>query len=353
MSKGFAATGLALWVGRKGKGTATLHWNQHELKLHIAGLQVIGVEGDDRERLAAGFGLVPDGEWFEAAQAAVAAAQVSPAEAHAVVKRALAEQLHEFFLASDGQVEFGGELPAPVEGLTISYPHLVVEIVLGAGGEDLLGVLLPQPNMILRRLPDFARRVGALGLTEEAMAVLAKINDQRTALEIAAPSPHGEQLALRLLAAAIGGGLSETTERITEVTLATPAGSEDDEPPAVRRRWWPWLVVVAAVVAAIVAWVAWSASQSGGGSARGGPWAIAIDGGCQPAETERLYRRQEQDSSRLRVVPFGTGDEKCKRLVWGSFATRIEAEKSISRLPSGVIARGFAPHVVLTATTTP
>ncbi|NCO69596.1 MAG: hypothetical protein GW878_03615, partial [Acidobacteria bacterium] len=231
------------------------------------------------------------------------------------------------------------------------YPHLIVEMVLGAGGENLLGVFLPQPSLILRRLPDFARRVGALGLTEEAMAVLAKINDQRTAEEIAAPSPHGEQLALRLLAAAIGGGLSETTERITEVTLATPMGSEDDEAPALRHRWWPWLVMAAAVLAAVVAWVAWSASQARAGSGHGGPWAVAVDGGCQPAETERLYRRQEQDSSHLRVVPFGTGDEKCKRLVWGSFATRIDAERSISRLPSGVIARGFAPHVVLTATT--
>ncbi|NCO69773.1 MAG: hypothetical protein GW878_04510, partial [Acidobacteria bacterium] len=71
MSKGLAAPGLALWIGRKSKGTATLRWDQRELRIHIAGLQVIGVEGDDRERLAAGFGLVPEGEWFQAAQSAV------------------------------------------------------------------------------------------------------------------------------------------------------------------------------------------------------------------------------------------------------------------------------------------
>ncbi len=85
----------------------------------------------------------------------------------------------------------------------------------------------------------------------------------------------------------------------------------------------------------------------------GGPWAVAVDGGCLPAELERLYRRQEQDKVNLRVVPFGTGSEQCYRLAWGHFPTREAAEGAIAGLPQGTVARGFPPHVVRAEAATP
>lgn len=78
----------------------------------------------------------------------------------------------------------------------------------------------------------------------------------------------------------------------------------------------------------------------------GGPWGVAVDGGCQPAELERLYRRQEADKVNLRVAPFGRGDGQCYRLTWGHFPTKEAAEEAMSHLPEGLSARGFPPHVV-------
>ncbi len=320
-----------------------MRWDQQELILHVSGLQIVGVEGEDNEHLAAAFGLTKGGEWFAQAAAAVASGQVSQGEGNAVVKRALAERLREFLLASDAEASFESGLPPDAQGLTISYPHLVVEMVLGSGGESLVDVFLPEPSMLLRRLPEFPKRVGALGLTEEAMAILAKINDQRSAQEIADPSPHGRELALRLLAAAAGAGLVESATRISEVPLAATSPPRLAAVP--RRRAWFFVLVILVLVAGVGLLVVrpWRSPEVVGG---GGPWAVAVDGGCQPAELERLYRRQEQDKLNLRVVPFGQGNGQCYRLIWGRFPSKEAAEGTIARLPAGTVARGFPPHVV-------
>lgn len=318
--------------------------------MHVSGLQIVGVEGDDNGHLAAAFGPAGGGEWFARAAAAVAAGQASQADANAVVKRALAERFREFLLAPDAEASFESGLPLESHGLTISYPHLVVEMVLGSGGESLVDVFLPEPSLLLRRLPEFPKRVGALGLTEEAMAILAKINDQRSAQEISDPSPHGRELALRLLAAAAGAGLVESVTRITEVPLATTPPPRFAAAP--RRRTWlivPLILIVVAVAMLLVI-RPWRSSKVVGG---GGPWAVAVDGGCQPAELERLYRRQEQDKENLRVVPFGQGAGQCYRLIWGHFPSKEAAEETISHLPAGAVARGFPPHVVRVEGSTP
>lgn len=333
-----------MWVGQKAKGSARLHWAGGELVLFVSGLQIVGVEGDDNDLLAAAFGLTESGDWFAEAQAAVGAGQVSQAESNAVVKRALAARLREFFLASDATVKFGPELPTEERGLTVSYPHLVVEMVLGKEGEALVPIFLPEPEQVLRCLPDFARRVGALGLTDEGVAILAKINNQRTAQEIADPSPHGREVALRLLAGAVGGGLAEASDRLADTPLI------DVAPPLLEaathhRRLWPVFFVLIVVVLAVAAllYKPWSWTKTAG---NGGPWAVAVDGGCQPAELERLYRRQEQDKVTLRVVPFGRGEDQCYRLVWGHFPSKEQAEDAKGHLRDGIVARGFVAHVV-------
>lgn len=319
--------------------------------LVVTGLQIVAVEGDDNERLAAAFGLTDGGEWFTEAVSAVNSGQVTQAEGNAVVKRALAEKLRDFFTAPDAEVTFETALRHEHQGITISYPHLVMEMVLGPGGEQIASALLPDPSLILRRLPDFPKRVGALGLTDEGMAILAKVNDQRTAQEIADPSPHGREVAVRLLGAATAAGLVEATDRIAEIPLNTT------QPPrfgvAPRRRLWPWVLLILGLVAAVTALVVlrpWESVALVGG---GGPWAVAVDGGCQPAELERLYRRQEQDKLNLRVVPFGRGESQCYRLIWGHFPSKEVAEDVISHLPANVTSRGFPPHVVRVEGSTP
>jgi len=345
-----AALQLALWVARKAKGTARLRWDGRELVLHFATLQVVAVEGDDNDILASAFGLTAGGEWFRQAQGAVASGSASQAEANAVVKRALAEALRSFFTTPDAAVSLDPEAGFDDGALTISYPHLAVELVLGSDGEALVPVFLPDAEYVLRRQPEFLRRVGALGLTDEAMAILAKINDARTAMEIAAPSPHGRDTALRLLAAAVAAGLAEAVPKPQEPQFTPTAFGE---PVRERRRGiWRWffaLFLLAAAAVALYALQPWKPRRAAG---PGGPWAIAVDGGCQPAELERLYRRQDKDPESFSVVPFGEGQDACYRLVWGHFPSRDAADGAIRSLPEGVLTRGFAPHVVQVEGTT-
>jgi len=348
-----AALQLASWVARKAKGSARLRWDARELVLHFNNLQIIAVEGDDNDMLAPAFGLTSGGEWFRQALGAVAGGQASQAEANAVVKRALAEALRSFFLTADAAAALDEESGFEDGGLTISYPHLAVELVLGPGGEALLPVFLPDPEYVLRRPADFLRRVGALGLTDEAMAILAKINDARSAMEIAVPSPHGKETALRLLAAAVAAGLTEAAPR-PPATQFVPTAFDEAEPRR-RRGVWGWLVallLIGAAAAALFVFQPWKPRRVSG---PGGPWAVAVDGGCQPAELERLYRRQDKDPESFSVVPFGQGQgqEPCYRLVWGHYPTRQAAEQAVAVLPQGVLTRGFAPHVVQVEGSTP
>lgn len=344
MQRVSAARQLALWIGRKGRGRAQLAWGATTLALYLDALQIVAVEGDDGERLASAFGLVSGREWFREALAAVNAGHVTQGEAAAVVKRTLAMRLKEFFLAADGTVSFETDLPVEGAQFKISYPHLIVEMMLGHGGEDLVPVFLPDPELVLYRLPDFPRRVGALGLTDEALAVFAKINDVRSAREIVEPSPHNRELVLRLLATAVGAGLVDASPRLENVVL--PPAESPAEPAPRRRVWLGWLValvLLAVVVGGVAVLRPWQRSAV---VSLPGQWGIAVDGGCQPAEVERLYRRQDTNPGSYRVVPFGEGSEKCFRLVWGQYADRNAAEKALGALPEGVLMRGFSPHVV-------
>jgi len=347
MQEASASLQLAGWVGRKGRGAARLSWDGEELILRLNALHIVGAEGPDGDLLSSAFGLSGEGDWFRQARSAVEAGQVTESEAIAVVKRALTERLRAFFLAADGRVEFEPGIPSEETGFTVSYPHMVIELILGIEGEELVDVFLADPTLTLRRLPDFARRVGALQLTDEALAILAKINDLRTAKEIADPSPHGRDTVVRLLAATVGAGLVEAVPGLADTPLAPLVSEEVGVVHGVerpRRRWLIWAIVIAVVVvAAAMLWSRpWQATEVGSG----GPWAVAVDGGCQPAELERLYRRQDADPENLAVVPFGPTDERCYRLVWGHFPDQAAAEAAMGRLSQGLVTRGFAPHVV-------
>ena len=340
-----AALQLGSWVGRRGRGAARLRWSGRELTLHIVGLQIVATEGDDSDRLSAAFGLAGEGDWFGQAQAAIDGGTVTQAEASAVLKRTLVDALRAFVLCQDAEVGFEGSVAVPPKSLTISFPHIMVESVLATGGEELAAAILPDASVKLRRLPDFARRAASLGLTEEGMAILAKINDLRSADDIAAPSPHGCATALRLLAAAVAGGLAEPAPKLAEIPFIAAAVTSESGREG-RRRFLGWFLAVLALCAAAVALVILRPWEQLNGPGVAGPWAVAVDGGCQPSEVERLYRRRDRDPSNLRVVPFGRGEEQCYRLVWGGFADQRAAEVAMTRLPEGVVTRGFVPHVV-------
>lgn len=341
-----AAGQLALWIGRRGRGAAQLGWDQRSLVLHVVSGQVVGVEGDDGEVLSSAFGFAESREWFHQAQLAVEAGQVSQGEAAAVVKRALTAALQDFFLAPDGRVIFEADSEVVPGEFTISFPHMAVEMLLSSANEKLVDVFLPDPGGVLRRLPDFARRAAALGLTDEGMLILAKINDVRSAREIAEPSPHGHGTVYRLLASAVASGLAELTPRLEDMPFAAIA---EPLPEKRRSRWWLWVTLALALLAVLTALLLARPSQLSQ-SAPGGPWAVALDMGCQPSDLERLYRRLDRNPEVLRVVPSGGGDDSCSWLVWGSFATQEQAAQAAVAVPSSLLSQGFPPHVVRVAT---
>ncbi len=342
MVRNSASLRLCSWVGKLGRGSAVLRFGEQRVVLHIDAGVITSVEGNDGEILTAAFGLPPEGDWFAEARAAVGQKLVTPEEAAAVLKRALTSQLKAFFSHPEASLElFPGE-PRPASGFLISYPHVVYELVLKEGGETLVPVFLPDPAAVLRRLPGFARWVGELRLPEEALAILAKVNDARSAAAIAEPSPYGKDVVCRLLAATVGAGLVEAEE---------PAGQETElevtkpEPPPRRKRPWWWLFPAVLAVALALFFARFLVRS--GPNPSPGPWSIAVGGACQPAELEQLYRLQAKDKEKLRVVPFGDGAQPCYRLVWGSFASREQAEAASASVPEGFLQRGFQPHAVL------
>jgi len=346
-----AALRLAVWIGKGGKGSAVLRFGHGRLVLHVDGGQITAVEGDDGEILAAAFGLPPEGEWFAEARNAVAQKLVTPEEAGAVLKRALTAQLRAFFLAPDAEAEiFPGE-PRPAGGVVISYPHVVYEMVLREGGEALVGVFLPDSSGVLRRLPGFTRKVSELQLPDEALAILAKINDARSVEAIAEPSPHGRELVLRLLAAAVGAGLVEL--ELPSLDEQQLARAEQPVDAVRKRRWWPWVLLLLVFLALLAVLVFRFAPRKAASLPRSGPWSVAVGGACQPAELEALYRLQARDREHLRVVPFGESSEPCYRLVWGAFASQEEAERALASVPQQLVQKGFAPHPVLVGNTSP
>lgn len=343
MARNAAALRLSAWIGKLGRGSAVLRFDGQRLVFHLEAGTITSVEGDDGEILAGAFGLPPQGDWFAEARAAVAQGLVTPDEAAAVLKRALTSQLKRFFLASEATLEVFPGQPRPGAGFLISYPHVIYELVLKEGGELLVPVFLPDPSAVLRRLPGFSRWVGELQLPDEALAILAKVNDSRSAEAIAEPSPHGKDMVFRFLAATVGAGLVEVELQ----SLEEPA--PDTEPPVTetqrrRRRWW-WVVPVLAASVAAVLLLSRPLSKPASERSQG-PWSIAVGGACQPAELEQLYRLRDRDRERLRVVPFGASDPPCYRLVWGFFATREEAEAAVGAVPESLVQRGFQPHAV-------
>lgn len=342
MVRNSSALRLCSWIGRLGRGSALLRFGDQRLVLHVDAGAVTSVEGNDGEILAAALGLPPEGDWFAEARGAVAQKLVTPEEAAAVLKRALTSQLKAFFLDPEASLEiFPGE-PRQASGFLISFPHVMYELVLKEGGEQLVPVFLPDPSAVLKRLPGFARWVGELHLPEEALAILAKINDQRSAEAIAEPSPHGREVVFRFLGATVGAGLVEVEAPPLEETQL-----QAGEPvlPSPRRRWWWWaLPVILALAVAAFLFLKPLAKPSV--SAAQGPWSIAVGGACQPAELEQLFRLQAKDKEKLRVVPFGASGQPCYRLVWGFFASREEAEAALPSVPENLLQRGFQPHAV-------
>lgn len=342
MVRNSAALRLSSWIGKLGRGSAVLRFGGQRLVLHVDAGSITSVEGNDGEILAAAFGLPPEGDWFAEARAAVAQKLVTPEEAAAVLKRALTSQLKRFFLDAEANLEVFPGQPRPGGGFLISYPHVMYELVLKEGGEALVPVFLPDPSVVLRRLPGFSRWVGELQLPEEALAVLAKVNDSRSAEAIAEPSPHGRDMVFRFLGATVGAGLVELEVPSLE---ETPLDTEEPVSAPRRRRWWWWVLPVVAVLVAAAFFLLRPLAKPTVGAAQG-PWSIAVGGACQPAELEQLYRLQAKDKEKLRVVPFGASGQPCYRLVWGFFATQGEAEAALAAVPENLVQRGFQPHAV-------
>ena len=212
--------------------------------------------------------------------------------------------------------------------------------------------ILPELDIRLRRSADFLELYSPLRLSEEADLIVAKVNGQRTAGEIAGRSPHGHDDVLNLLAALVAAGMLEPAP--AEEAAELPAPVAVDEPPARRSRRrrvpkWILLAALAAVLTLVlliaVLWQRSGASVGNPGS--GAEWGLVVDMGCEPQELQRVLRKVRQYPDGLRAVEAaGAEGSPCWRLIWGRFPSREAASRAIADIPAHLKLEGFTPHAV-------
>jgi len=164
--------------------------------------------------------------------ALAAAPGVAETQAVGAVKELVQLSFAAWLLDPDRQLEIVDSDVAASESPTISAAHAVVELVLSSQDPAVARAILPELDTRLRRSADFLELYSPLRLSEEADLIVAKVNGQRTAGEIAGRSPHGHDEVLNLLAALVAAGMLEPAP--AEEAVEVPAPVAVDEPPARR-----------------------------------------------------------------------------------------------------------------------
>jgi hypothetical protein len=342
------------WLAQRRDGVVRLSGASGELLLRVARGKIVSVEGPDPSLLARRLGGRPAGHSELVAEAVALAATPGLAETQAIgaVKELVQQSLAAWLLDPERRLAIvdsdvtGGESP------TISAPHAVVELVLSSQDPAMTRAILPELDIRLRRSADFLELYSPLRLSEEADLIVAKVNGQRTAGEIAGRSPHGHDDVLNLLAALLAAGMLEPAP--AEEAAEVPAPVAVDEPPARRsgrRRvppWWLLAALAAVLTLVVLIAVVWQRSgASVGNPGSGAGWGLVVDMGCEPQELQRVLRKVRQYPDGLRAVEAaGAEGSPCWRLIWGRFPSREAASRAIADIPAHLKLEGFTPHAV-------
>lgn len=342
------------WLAQRRNGEVRLTGSAGELLLRVARGKIVSVEGPDPSVLARRVGGRPAGhrELLTEAVALAAAPGLAETQAVGAVKELVQQSVAAWLLDPERQLEIVDGDVAASESPTISAAHAVVELVLSSQDPAVARAILPELDTRLRRSADFLELYSPLRLSEEADLIVAKVNGQRTAGEIAGRSPHGHDEVLNLLAALVAAGMLEPVP--AEDAAAEPAPVAMEKPPerrSARRRVPAWLLLAAlAAVLAIVVLVAvvWQRSEASvGNPGTGAEWGLVVDMGCEPQELQRVLRKVRQYPDGLRAVEAaGAEGSPCWRLIWGRFPSREAASRAITDIPAHLKLEGFTPHAV-------
>ncbi len=320
----------------------------------IAG-KIVSVRGVDPTEVGNELGVTPVGhpDLLVEADALATRHEIPDTQAVGAAKAVLQRRLRSWLVDPDHSLEVA---EGPVEsggGPTISLTHALVELVLADQGQELSRAVLPDLEVLLRRSGGFLDLYAPLRLSEEADLIVAKITGQRTALEIAARSPHGRDEVIRLLAALVLTGMLEPVPVASSPEDSGMLQGRPESAGGSPRRRVPvkWLVAAAATLALVLSVATFVLLRGDGRGApaidpaASGTWTVVVDMGCEPQELQRVLQKANQHPKDLRAIRASlAGNDPCWRLVWGRFDSEDEAFTAIGKVPGGFIREGFTPH---------
>jgi hypothetical protein len=342
------------WLAQRRDGVVRLSGSSGGLLLRLTRGRIVSVEGPDPGLIARRLGVRPAGNGELVAEAVALAGAPGPAQTQAIgaVKELVQQSLAAWFVDPERRLAIVDSEVASGESPTISAAHAVVELVLASQDPAVTRAILPDLELRLRRSADLLELYSPLRLSEEADLIVAKVNGQRTASEIAGRSPHGHDEVLNLLAALVAAGMLEPVPAAEATTEEEAAAAEKPAEQRIVRRRLPAWVLVAALAAvltiAVIIAVVWQRAGGGAGNPGAGPgWGLVVDMGCEPQELQRVYRKARQYPDALRALETaGAEGSPCWRLVWGNFPSREAASRAIADIPPHLKLEGFTPHAV-------
>lgn len=342
---------LGRWIAQRGNGELLLGWTDGQLEMRVRRGQIVSMTGPDPVQLARALDREPAGHRDLLQEARVIAGRtgIPETEAVAAAKEVLLGCLASWLADAGRRLEIDAEEPAELHGPTISISHALVELILSNADDILASRVLPEPDVLLRRAPDFLELYSPLRLSEEADLVVAKITGQRTATEIAGRSPQGAAEVMRLLAALVATGMLEPDR--AAVSEPPPVLADRETADDARRRQLPirWIALGAVVLVAALLTLALTVLRTGGAEleATTGTWGLVVDIGCEPEELQRVLKKARQNPNQLRPLQADAGgDAPCWQLVWGTFSSREAAEMEVSSIPGKLLLPGFEPHAI-------
>ena len=348
---------LGRWIARRSDGAARLEWADGEMVLRLRGGRIVSVEGLDSGALAERLGCEPTGSSDLLREACSLSRKhgLPVTQTVGVAKELVQEGLLAWLMDSDRQLELVEGSPEPSDTANISITHALVELILSDTSGGAARQVLPDPRTPLRRCDRFLELYAPLRLSEEADLIVAKISGRRTAQEIAASSPHGEDEVNRLLAALVATGILEASppaEPRPEAAEAVAVDlAEEDESERHRLRipviWIGAAAALLVVILVALGLVTSSDEPPATTTVDGATWSLVVDMGCEPEELQRVLKKAREHPELVRPVRAdASGTAPCWRLVWGSFPTRQAAEAAVNDVPSLLRQEGFTPHAI-------